>query len=77
MEVTKWLKPSERASRIGDGASVQAATQLIAERGKAHAGNLRHPFVTRVGNNVEQFGDSFAPDRGDDAKFGKVSPGSN
>src|SRR4029077_11981119 len=50
------------------------AEQLIAERGKAGAGNLRHPFVTRVGNNVEQFGDSFAPDRRDDAKFGKVSP---
>ena len=32
------------------------AEQLIAERGKAGAGNLRHPFVTRVGNNVEQFG---------------------
>ena len=27
MEVTKWLKPSECASRIGDGASVQAATR--------------------------------------------------
>ena len=26
--------------------------QLSAERGKARAGNLRHPFVTRVGNNV-------------------------
>ena len=50
------------------------AEQLIAERGKAGAGNLRHPFVTRVGNNVEQFGYSFAPDRRDDAKFGKVSP---
>ncbi len=24
MEVTKWLKPSDSASRIGDGASVQA-----------------------------------------------------
>ena len=46
----------------------------IAERGKARAGNLRHPFVTRVGNNVEQFGYSFAPDRRDDTKFGKVSP---
>ena len=47
---------------------------LIDKRGKAHAGNLRHPFVTRVGNNVEQFGYPFAPDRRDDAKFGKVSP---
>ena len=26
MEVTKWLKPSDSASRIGDGASVQAVT---------------------------------------------------
>ena len=50
------------------------AEQLIAERGKARAGNLRHPFVTRVGNNVEQLGYSFAPDRRDDTKFGKVSP---
>ena len=30
MEVTKWLKPSECASRIGDGASVQAATRVRA-----------------------------------------------
>jgi hypothetical protein len=28
MEVTKWLKPSESASRIGDGASVQAVTRV-------------------------------------------------
>ena len=27
MEVTKWLKPSISVSRIGDSASVQAATQ--------------------------------------------------
>jgi hypothetical protein len=26
MEVTKWLKPSDSVSRIGDSASVQAAT---------------------------------------------------
>ena len=32
MEVTKWLKPSECASRIGDGASVQAATRVNAEQ---------------------------------------------
>ena len=31
------------------------AEQLIAERGKARAGNLRHPFVVRVGNNMQQF----------------------
>ena len=32
MEVTKWLKPSECASRIGDGASVLAATRVNAEQ---------------------------------------------
>ena len=30
MEVTKWLKPSDSVSRIGDSASVQAATQVNA-----------------------------------------------
>jgi hypothetical protein len=34
---------------------------LSAERGKARAGNLRHPFVARVGNNMQQLRDSFAP----------------
>src|SRR5437762_10252117 len=32
MEVTKWLKPSISVSRIGDSASVQAATRVIAEQ---------------------------------------------
>src|SRR5215472_11290712 len=32
MEVTKWLKPSIRVSRIGDSASVQAATRVNAEQ---------------------------------------------
>jgi hypothetical protein len=31
MEVTKWLKPSESVSRIGDSASVQAVTRVNAE----------------------------------------------
>ena len=30
MEVTKWLKPSISVSRIGDSASVQAATRVNA-----------------------------------------------
>jgi hypothetical protein len=30
MEVTKWLKPSISVSRIGDSASVQAATRVSA-----------------------------------------------
>src|SRR5712671_6629177 len=32
MEVTKWLKPSIIVSRIGDSASVQAATRVKAEQ---------------------------------------------
>ena len=32
MEVTNWLKPSESVSRIGDSASVQAATRVNAEQ---------------------------------------------
>jgi hypothetical protein len=39
------------------------AEQLSAERGKARAGNLWHPFVVRVGNNMQQFRDPFTPDR--------------
>src|SRR5258707_15489205 len=37
------------------------AEQLSAERGKARTGNLRHPFVARVGNNMQQFRDTFTP----------------
>ena len=32
MEVTKWLKPLVSVSRIGDSASVQAATRVNAEQ---------------------------------------------
>ena len=32
MEVTKWLKPSISVSRIGDSASVQAATRVNVEQ---------------------------------------------
>jgi hypothetical protein len=32
MEVTKWLKPSVSVSRIGDSASVQAATRVNVEQ---------------------------------------------
>src|SRR3979411_1475598 len=48
--------------------------QLIAKRGKARTANRRHPFVARIGNNMQQFGDSFSPYRGDNAELGKVSP---
>src|SRR5437773_2170286 len=48
------------------------AEQLSAERGKARASNLRHPFVARVGNNMQQFRDPFTPDRRDDTELGEV-----
>jgi hypothetical protein len=50
------------------------AEQLIAKRGKARTANLRHPFVAQIGNNMQQLGDSFTPDRRDNAELGKVSP---
>ena len=34
MEVTNWLKPAISGSRIGDRASVQAATRVNAEQSK-------------------------------------------
>ncbi len=34
MEVTKWLKPSISVSRIGDSASVQAATRVNEHDGR-------------------------------------------
>src|SRR6266404_917049 len=48
------------------------AEQLSAERGKARAGNLRHSFVARVGNNMQQFRDTFTPDRRDNSELGEV-----
>jgi hypothetical protein len=47
--------------------------QLIAKRGKAGTGNLRHPFVARVGNNMQQFRNPFTPDRRYNAELGKMS----
>src|SRR5450759_4095477 len=46
--------------------------QLSTERGKAGTGNLRHPFVARVGNNMQQFRDPSTPDRRYNAELGKV-----
>ena len=45
---------------------------MIAERGKARAGNLGHPFVAWIGNNLEQFSNSFASDWSDNAEFGNL-----
>ena len=46
--------------------------QLSAERGETCAGNLGHPPVAWVGNNMQKFRNPFAPDRRDNAKLGKV-----
>src|SRR5258707_884953 len=48
MEVTKWLKPSESASRIGDGASVQAVTRVNAEQALYGAFEVKHIFYTTL-----------------------------
>jgi hypothetical protein len=53
------------------------AEQLSAERGKARTGNLGHPFVAWVGNNMQQFRDSFAPDRGRQCRTRRAALGSN
>src|SRR5258707_1663094 len=48
-EVTKWLKPSECVSRIGDSASVQAATRVNAEQALYEAFEVKHyltAFIT-------------------------------
>src|SRR5271170_1856170 len=50
MEVTKWLKPSISGSRIGDRASVQAATQVNAEQAskRTMCRPTRRPFRGRL-----------------------------
>jgi hypothetical protein len=42
--------------------------QLGAESDETSAGNLRQPFVTCVGDHIEQLFNSIASDRGDNAK---------
>ena len=53
------------------------AEQLIAQCGKTRARNLRHTFVIRIGDDIEQFLDTFASDRRDDPELGKMSLGSH
>ena len=43
--------------------------QLGAKRGETCAGNLRHPIVARVSNNMKQFRDPSAPDWRDNAEL--------
>jgi hypothetical protein len=46
--------------------------QLSTERGEARTGNFRHPFVARVGNDMQQFRNSFASDGRDNAELGEM-----
>src|SRR5450759_3040835 len=60
MEVTKWLKPSESVSRIGDCASVQAATRVNAEQAskRTMCRPTRQPFrgrLIRLGEMSEEY----------------------
>src|SRR5207244_7335897 len=50
MEVTKWLKPSISVSRIGDSASVQAATRVNAEQAskRTKRRSTRQPYRGRL-----------------------------
>src|ERR1700737_665069 len=50
MEVTKWLKPWDSVSRIGDSASVQAATRVNAEQASKRTmrRSTRRPFRGRL-----------------------------
>ena len=41
MEVTKWLKPSDSGLRIGNRASVQAATRVNAEQASHDEGLVK------------------------------------
>jgi hypothetical protein len=60
MEVTKWLKPSECVSRIGDSASVQAVTRVNAEQASKRTMRrpTRQPFrgrLIRLGEVAQEY----------------------
>ena len=60
MEETKCLKPSDSGSRIGDRASVQAATRVNAEQAskRTMCRPTRRPFrgrLTRLGEMSEEY----------------------
>ena len=54
MEVTKWLKPSECVSRIGDSASVQAVTRVNAEQSSKRT--MRRPTPTTLSGKADTAG---------------------
>jgi hypothetical protein len=55
IEVTKWLKPSISVSRIGDSASVQAATRVNVEQASKRKmyRPIRLPYRGRLKQLVE------------------------
>ena len=63
MEVTKWLKPSECVSRIGDSASVQAVTRVNAEQAskRTMCRPTRRPFRGRLTRRGEMSEDDAQP----------------
>src|SRR3981189_3336416 len=62
MEVTKWLKPSISVSRIGDSASVQAATRVNAEQAskRTMCRPTRLPYRGRV-KWLGEWSEDYAP----------------
>src|ERR1700732_5063333 len=68
-EVTNWLKPSDSVSRIGDSASVQAATRVNAEQASKRTMRrpTRRPFrgrLIRLGEVSEAVRPDAAPGAG-------------
>ena len=63
MEVTKWLKPSISVSRIGDSASVQAATRVNAEQSskRTMCRPTRQPFRGRL-IHLDEMSEAVGPD---------------
>src|SRR5258706_8084400 len=63
MEVTKWLKPSISVSRIGDSASVQAATRVNAEQSSKRTmrRSTRQPFRGRL-IRLDEMSEAIRPD---------------
>jgi hypothetical protein len=63
MEVTKWLKPSISVSRIGDSASVQAATRVNAEQSSKRTMRrpTRQPFRGRL-IRLDEMSEAIRPD---------------
>jgi hypothetical protein len=62
MEVTKWLKPSNSVSRIGDGASVQAAMRVNVEQAskRTMCGPTRLPYRGRL-KRLGELSEDYAP----------------